>query len=349
MAQGKEGKRHTRGASTAVALVLLIAGAFFLFAPLVRGAISQASMNEAIREVQELYSSAAGDASADGGAALVNDSDGSGSVAGGESNSGSAAVDGGYASADSGNNLSQMREWLEGYNQKVANGEIAIASDPFTFTEAIGLFGSQGLNDGLIGYIEIPAMSCSLPLYLGSSEEHMAKGATVVSGSSVPLGEESSNCVIAAHRGYGDAPMFRDIEKLAVGDEVRVCSPWEQLTYTVVGTKIIDPSDSSAVGVQQGRDLVTLVTCHPYGYNTYRYVVECERSGDSASLSDQKADSYREQGSNSQEDAAASVKAGISLPEVEDWLRAIGGVLLLSCAVVLVVRAVRGRRHRFDK
>lgn len=326
------GSTRRRGASTAVALVLLIAGAFFLFAPLVRGAISQASMNEAIREVQELYSSVGSDAaSADGAASSTGDSDDSNSSAGG-------ATD-----------LSQMREWFEGYNQKVANGEIAIASDPFTFTEAIGLFGSQGLSDGLIGYVEIPAMNCSLPLYLGSSEEHMAKGATVVSGSSVPLGEESSNCVIAAHRGYGDALMFRDIEKLAVGDEVRVCSPWEQLTYTVVGTKIIDPSDSSAVGVQQGRDLVTLVTCHPYGYNTYRYVVECERSGDSASLAAQEAGSYRGQGSNSQEDAAASVKAGISLPEVEDWLRAIGGVLLLSCAVVLVVRAVRGRRHRFDK
>ncbi len=325
---GKEGKRFARSASTALALVLLIAGAFLLFAPLVRGAVSQASMNEAIREVQELYSVAGGDAAS---------ADGTASAEGGSGQSD--AVDSGSA------NLAHMRQWFEGYNQKVASGEVVIASDPFTFSEAIGLFGSQGLDDGLIGYIEIPAMNCSLPLYLGSSEEHMAKGATVVSGSSAPLGEVSSNCVIAAHRGYGNAPMFRDIEKLSVGDEVRVCSPWDQLTYTVVGTKIIDPSDSSAVGVQQGRDLVTLVTCHPYGYNTYRYVVECERS-DGSAVATKNSEVSQSQESNFQEAGTASAKGEVSLPEVEDWLRAIGGAVLLACAVVLAARALKGRRER---
>lgn len=176
-----------------------------------------------------------------------------------------------------------------------------------------------------------------LPLYLGSSEAHMTKGATVVLGSSAPLGEVPSNCVIAAHRGYGDAPMFRDIEKLSVGDEVSVCTVWESYSYTVTSTKVIAPSDSAAVGVQPGKDLVTLITCHPYGSNAYRYVVECERS-DIVTGTVDGAEVYQ---SNTE-----SHEKGISLPEVEDYVRILGGVVLVLCALVLVVRAVKNRRNR---
>ncbi len=233
-----------------------------------------------------------------------------------------------------GNDLRQIRDWLEQYNERVARGEVSIAADPFSFDEAIDTFGSQGLDDGLIGYIEIPTMDCSMPLYLGSTKEHMAKGATVVSGSSAPIGGLSSNCVIAAHRGYGSAAMFRDIEKLSVGDEVYVQSLWERLSYTVVSTKVISPSDSAAVGVQQGRDMVSLLTCHPYGHNYYRYIVECERTNeiDAASLEA----GYTQPSVHS---------SGLSLPEIEDWLRIAGGIVLLVSALVLVVRIIRGLRE----
>ncbi len=233
-----------------------------------------------------------------------------------------------------GKDLGQIRTWLEQYNERVSRGEVSIAADPFSFDEAINAFGSQGLDDGLIGYIQIPEMDCSMPLYLGSTKEHMAKGATVVSGSSAPIGGLSSNCVIAAHRGYGSAAMFRDIEKLSVGDEVCIQSLWERLSYTVVSTKVISPSDSAAVGVQQGRDMVSLLTCHPYGHNYYRYIVECERTNgvDATSL---------ETGSSQ----PSGQSDGLSLPEIEDWLRIAGGIVLLVSALVLVVRIIRGLRE----
>ena len=345
---------RARVASTVAALILLIAGAVLLFGPLVRSAISQASMNAEIAKVAELRSSGDGSvAEGDGAVAGVDGGSGSGSGSGASSDGASAD-----APALTASDLTQARALLESYNAKVSSGEVAIASDPFAFGDAVGLFGLQGLGDGLVGSIDIPAMNCELPLYLGASEDHMAKGATVVAGSSAPLGQTSSNCVIAGHRGYGAAAMFRDIEKLSVGDKVFVHTLWDDLVYTVAGTKVIDPTDTAAVGVQTGRDMVTLVTCHPYGYNTHRYVVECVRSDDASAAesgSGRSGDSGaadgvsglpQGQGSGSQDNGVTSGGSGLSLPEVEDWLRALGGAILLTCAIVLVVRAVKSARRR---
>ncbi len=326
-------------APTVIALVFLIAGAVCLFGPVALNAWNQASMNAEIAKVAELRSSG----SADGGAG--------GSL---QADDGSAA-DAGDSLSPSASDLAQARVLLERYNAKVASGEVAIASDPFAFSDASGVFDLQGLGDGLVGSIEIPAMNCELPLYLGASEDHMAKGATVVAGSSAPLGQTSSNCVIAGHRGYGRAAMFRDIEKLSVGDRVFVRTLWDDLVYTVVRTKVIDPSDTAAVGVQSGRDIVALVTCHPYGYNSQRYVVECVRASSSVDAAGDTApgsagadgmtslDGVTPEGSDSAQ-GEVSTYAGLSLSEIEDRLRVAGGVVLAVCALVLIVRQVAPKR-----
>ncbi len=338
------GRRDARSiAPTVIALVLLIAGAVCLFGPVAVNAWNQAAMNAEIAKVAELRSSSSGDDSAGDGRAA---SAGGGSQADG---GGSADADG--SSLPSASELARARTLLESYNAKVSSGEVVITSDPFAFDDASGVFGLQGLGDGLVGSIEIPAMDCELPLYLGASEDHMAKGATVVAGSSAPLGQTSSNCVIAGHRGYGRAAMFRDIEKVSVGDQVFVRTLWEDLVYTVVRTKVIDPSDTAAVGVQSDRDMVTLVTCHPYGYNSQRYVVECERvdaksgAAGNAGSGTAGADGTTP-GKAASDQGGASVFAGLSLPEIEDCLRVVGGIILAVCALVLVARLVRSGKAR---
>ncbi len=339
-----------------LAILFLLVGAALLFFPLVQGAISQASMNEEISRVQNLSASGSDDAESaetDGGFyGAAAEGDGSQEATAAASDGGKsqgAASDGSDGSQGvsaevtgaSRESLNEAKEWLAQYNQKVAAGEISISADPFSFEEALDAFSTQGLEDGLIGYIEIPKMGSSLPLYLGASTEHMAKGATVVSGSSAPLGEESSNCVIAAHRGYSSAAMFRDIEELSAGDKVYVCTLWDKLTYTVVGTKVIDPSDTAAVSVQQGRDMVSLLTCHPYGYNYSRYVVECERSEGDSSVASDVSTTFNDDGSWS--------ITSIPLPKIEDFLRLIGGIALLACALILVARKLSGGRRRIRK
>lgn len=121
-------------------------------------------------------------------------------------------------------------------------------------------------------------MHVKLPLYLGATLENMRKGAAIMGETSLPLGTKNSNCVIAAHRGYQGIPYFREIEKLNVGDRVIIQNPWEKLSYRVEQIKIIKPDDSDQIRIQKGKDMVTLLTCHPYrSHGKFRYVVYCVR------------------------------------------------------------------------
>lgn len=139
---------------------------------------------------------------------------------------------------------------------------------------------AYGVEDEIIGVLEIPAMELTMPVYLGASDGHLAAGATVLGSTSAPIGGDSTNCVIAGHRGWRGADYFRHIDKLAVGDEVRITNLWETLTYTVADIQIIQPHEVDKIKIQQGRDLLTLLTCHPYASGgRERYVVYCERTG----------------------------------------------------------------------
>lgn len=96
---------------------------------------------------------------------------------------------------------------------------------------------------------------------------------------SAPIGGANTNCVIAGHRGWRGADYFRHIDKLAVGDTVKLTNLWETLTYTVADIQIIQPHEVEKIKIQPNRDLLTLLTCHPYASGgKQRYVVYCERT-----------------------------------------------------------------------
>ena len=136
-----------------------------------------------------------------------------------------------------------------------------------------------GIDDEIIGVLEIPTMQLTMPVYLGASDAHLAAGAAVLGNTSAPIGGDSTNCVIAGHRGWKGADYFRHIDRLAVGDTVTLTNLWETLTYTVVDIQIIQPHEADKIKIQQNRDLLTLITCHPYASGgKQRYVVYCERT-----------------------------------------------------------------------
>ena len=138
---------------------------------------------------------------------------------------------------------------------------------------------TYGVADEIIGVLEIPAMELIMPVYLGASEAHLAAGAAVLGNTSAPIGGDNTNCVIAGHRGWKGADYFRHIDKLAVGDEVRITNLWATLTYTVADIQIIQPHEVEKIKIQPSRDLLTLITCHPYASGgRQRYVVYCERT-----------------------------------------------------------------------
>ena len=107
----------------------------------------------------------------------------------------------------------------------------------------------------------------------------MGKGAVVLTETSMPIGGDSTNCVIAAHRGWGGSPYFRDIDQLEVGSKVHIRNLWEDLSYQVTGTEIIPAIECSILNIQQGKDMVTLFSCYPYMSpgTKCRLVIYCER------------------------------------------------------------------------
>jgi len=134
-----------------------------------------------------------------------------------------------------------------------------------------------GIKNNTIGYLSIPKMNIELPILLGASEENMKKGAVHLTETSYPIGGNNTNCVIAAHRGYSKKAMFREIEKLELGDNLYIDNFRERLTYEVCEIRIISPSDTNQILIRENQDLLTLITCHPYRSNSRRYVVFCER------------------------------------------------------------------------
>jgi LPXTG-site transpeptidase (sortase) family protein len=149
--------------------------------------------------------------------------------------------------------------------------------DPFSYEQPGINLTEYGLEGNTIGFLSIPKMEIELPVLLGANNENMREGAVHLTETSYPIGGDNTNCVLAAHRGYSKAAMFRDIEKLEIGDEIYIENIWETLTYQVVEIQIISPTDVQELLIQPGRDLVTLITCHPYRHNYQRYVVYCER------------------------------------------------------------------------
>ena len=167
---------------------------------------------------------------------------------------------------------------LQVYNQRIYNEKQSGLVDlEACETPAVDLT-AYGIEDEIIGVLEIPAMELTMPVYLGASDAHLAAGAAVLGNTSAPTGGDNTNCVIAGHRGWRGADYFRHIDRLQVGDTVTLTNLWENLTYTVADIRIIQPHEVEKIKIQSNRDLLTLLTCHPYASGgKQRYVVYCER------------------------------------------------------------------------
>ena len=170
--------------------------------------------------------------------------------------------------------LADLRE----YNERIYAERQAGLADAAACEEPAVELRDYGVEDEVIGVLEIPALELVMPVYLGASDSHLAAGATVLGNTSAPIGGINTNCVIAGHRGWYGADYFRHIDRLQVDDMVTITNLWETLTYAVVDMKIIQPDQVDKIKIQPGRDLLMLITCHPYASGgRQRLVVYCER------------------------------------------------------------------------
>lgn len=130
---------------------------------------------------------------------------------------------------------------------------------------------------GIIGYIEIPSIKVSLPIYHGVDEAVLQIAVGHIEGSSLPVGGESTHCVLSGHRGLPSAKLFTNLDEMEEGDLFMIRVLDETLTYEVDQIRIVEPEDLSALEIEEGKDLCTLVTCTPYGINSHRLLVRGHR------------------------------------------------------------------------
>ena len=132
-------------------------------------------------------------------------------------------------------------------------------------------------NNGIMGYIMIPAINIDLPIYHGTTGTAMEKGAGHMEGTSLPVGGIGTHAVISAHSGMASAKLFTDLDKLELGDMffITVCN--QKLAYEVDNIAVVEPTDIDLIRIDTQQDYVTLLTCTPYGVNTHRLLVRGHR------------------------------------------------------------------------
>ena len=199
---------------------------------------------------------------------------------------------------------------IKKYNEDIYKNGQKDFKDAFSYTWfPIPL---NGFKEERCGYIKIPAMDVQLPLYVRATKKNMAKGATVLGNTSLPIGGNNTNSVIAGHRGYQGAPYFREIEKLQIGDKVYIKNQWEKLTY------------------------------HPYrSHGKYRYLVFCERCTSKNKEKDSKKTTKKTVVTTKDE----TITYEPSTPDIkrENTIKVVAFIFKLCCIAYIFVSKIRNR------
>lgn len=160
------------------------------------------------------------------------------------------------------------------------NARVAQRSNTFALTEEEAAEYQSLLNmdgTGIMGYIEIPNIKLSLPIYHGTEESVLQIAVGHLDWSALPVGGEGTHCVLSGHRGLPSAKIFTNLDQLREGDTFTLRALDEVLCYEVDQIRVVEPQDTDALLPEPGQDLCTLVTCTPYGVNTHRLLVRGHR------------------------------------------------------------------------
>ena len=169
--------------------------------------------------------------------------------------------------------LTAQREAAEQYNAMLANATISeggASAPPLAYAEQLTV-------GGVMAYVDIPKINVYLPVQHGTGAETLEKSVGHVIGTSLPVGGSSTHAVLSAHSGMASSKLFSDIDQLEKGDTFYIHVLGEVLAYEVDNINTVLPTDTSLLQIEDGKDLVTLVTCTPFGINTHRLLVRGHR------------------------------------------------------------------------
>jgi len=169
----------------------------------------------------------------------------------------------------------EIIEAAKAYNETLVNRTNAYLLSEEQQAEYEELLNISGI--GAMGYIEIPSINCTLPVYHGTSDAVLQVAVGHLEWTSLPVGGENTHCVLSGHRGLPRAKLFTDLDKVMVGDIFVLRILDEILTYEVDQIEIVEPDQTQSLLIEEGQDLCTLVTCTPYGINSHRLLVRGHR------------------------------------------------------------------------
>ena len=224
-------------------------------------------------------------------------------------------------------------EWQKAreYNESLAGDPVR---DPFIPGTGYALPNNylECLNiNGVMGYIEIPKIGVRLPIYHGTSEEVLQEGVGHIESTALPIGGDFSHAVLTGHRGLPNAKLFTDLDQLETGDRFYLYILDEVLAYEVDEINAVLPDELQKLRAVEGRDLVTLITCTPYGVNTHRLLVR----GTRIPYVPEEAEEYRQ---------SVGLVSVLGLDMRLQYLGTAAGVLLLIMIIVAVLLIRRRRR-----
>ncbi len=176
--------------------------------------------------------------------------------------------------------LTEARRLAQSYNQAILPGTQAEESYSQEALQDASLNYANQLNpagDGIMGYVEVPRIGIDLPIYHGTETEILDIGVGHLLGSSLPIGGSSCHSVLTAHSGMASRKLFSDLDQLGEGDIFYVKVLGETMAYQVDLINKVLPHDTTFLGIEEGKDLCTLVTCTPFGVNTHRLLVRGTR------------------------------------------------------------------------
>lgn len=182
-------------------------------------------------------------------------------------------------SAISPERIAEEKELVRRYNDSLFENAVVLTEpfDPDAYPITDGEYTELLAFDEIMANIEIPAIGVDLPIYHGTKEETLQIGVGHLENTSLPIGGETTHAVLSAHCGLPSARLFTDLNLLKEGNIFRIHVLDETLTYQVYKIQTVEPEDSSSLFIQEGEDIVTLITCTPYGKNTHRLLVHGRR------------------------------------------------------------------------
>jgi len=164
---------------------------------------------------------------------------------------------------------------VQEYNRRISNGSQPILQDPFSYNQTGFNLDYFGFDEDMIGFVTIPSLDAQLPIFLGASEENLQRGLAHLTGTSIPVGGESTNAVIAGHMTSGRSTMLAGVDTLGLGDEITITNFYDTLRYEVINIQMVYPSQTEALKIQNGSDMITLLA-YQEGY-PQRHMITAQR------------------------------------------------------------------------